>query len=125
MDSSLQTEKDNFMLIFLLLRVIIVEGTAMEGIFSIQLRYDNFCKQNTNQCPPLPFDADRQWSYHVERSATPQKLRERRLKRFIEVLPFTPHSALGTSTVAKPRKENLQSSFTFSLILVLYVFSHR
>ncbi|GFU28274.1 hypothetical protein TNCV_1022571 [Trichonephila clavipes] len=62
------------------LNVVVVEGIWMEGMTSIQRRYNTFHKQKANHCPHLLLSADRQRSCHVERSSTLQLLRRKAMR---------------------------------------------
>ncbi|GFX08280.1 hypothetical protein TNCV_3267701 [Trichonephila clavipes] len=59
------------------LRIFVVKGVMMEGMASIQRRYHTFRKQKVNHCLPFLLGANRQWSCHVERYSTLQRLREK------------------------------------------------
>ncbi|GFT43478.1 hypothetical protein TNCV_815231 [Trichonephila clavipes] len=54
-----------------------VDVIVMGGMASIQRRHHIFRKQKANHCLPFLLGTDRQWSYHVKRSATPRRIRRK------------------------------------------------
>ncbi|GFS67721.1 hypothetical protein TNCV_4363901 [Trichonephila clavipes] len=89
-----------------------IDANHWEGIANIQRRYHTFCRQKANHRPPFIPGADRQWSYPVKQSATPQRLRIG-VARSMAVLPATHQSVLYTSAVDKLWKWKLQKFLYF------------